>query len=167
MSQSIQLNPGNNGSINISVNTGKRPDTTQKIPGDEKKSVSLANRKQNDGLTARQNIAKKQAMKIVGDAFDGDKKIDAQLQGLRDKNKVLLSDRGEKQKIIESCEQDIADMKKGFGVSDDSQEQKDLELLQKEILNPQDLTKEDMNRIKKIKEGGLTEYQTAAVDKTV
>ena len=166
MSQAIQLNPSGNGAINISVNTGKQNGLTQKLSGEEKKSISLANQNKNDGLAARQNIAKKQAMKIVGDAFDGDKKIDAQLQEIRDKNKVLSSDRGEKQKIIASCEQDITDMKKAYGVSDDSQEQKDLELLQKEILSHQDLTRSDMDRLKEIKEGGLTEYQTAAVDKT-
>ena len=159
-------NSGTDGAINISVNTGKQTESIPQIPGKHQKTVFYANRNKNDGLTARQNIAKKQAMKIVGDAFEGDKKIDTQLQEIRDKNKVLASDRGEKQKIIASCEQDIADMKKAYGVADDSQEQKDLELLQKEILSPQDLTRSDMDRLKQIKEGGLTEYQTAAVDKT-
>ncbi len=165
MSRLVQMN-SNNIAINISVNTVKQLETARRMPDEEKKSVSLAKTNQNDGLAARQNIAKKQAMKIVGDAFDGDKKIDAQLKEIRDKNKVLAADRGEKQKIIASCEQDIANMKKAYGVADDSQEQKDLELLQKEILSPQDLTKSDMERLKEIKEGWLTEYQTAAVDKT-
>lgn len=159
-------NSGTNGAINISVNTGKQTESIHKVSGKDKKNISLAKQNKNDGLTARQNIAKKQAMKIVGDAFEGDKKIDAQLQEIRDKNKVLLADRGEKQKLIASREQDIADLKNAYGVADDSQEQKDLELLQKEILSPQDLTRSDMDRLKLIKKGGLTEYQTAAVDKT-
>ena len=46
-------------------------------------AVSGATLNENSPLSQRQSLAKKQALKVVSDAFGGEKKLDAQMQGIK------------------------------------------------------------------------------------
>ena len=107
---------------------------------------------------------RKKAMKIIGDAFAGESKIDDDMANRREKIRSLTGEIGDSTKAISDIEASRAALQDKFGVSSDSQEQKDLELLAKGIetgFSGSDvrLTKEEEEQIAKIKAAGLTEYQ--------
>lgn len=103
-------------------------------------------------------------MKIIGDAFAGESKIDDDMANRREKIRSLTREIGDSTKAISDIEASRAALQDKFGVSSDSQEQKDLELLAKGVetgFSGSDvrLTKEEEEQIAKIKAAGLTEYQ--------
>ena len=54
-------------------------------------SVPLAGQKGENLIQQRQDLARKQALKVVADAFDGEKKFDAQMQSIKDEINNLQS----------------------------------------------------------------------------
>lgn len=107
---------------------------------------------------------RKKAMKIIGDAFAGESKIDDDMANRREKIRSLTGEIGDSTKAISDIEASRAALQDKFGVSSDSREQKDLELLAKGVetgFSGSDvrLTKEEEEQIAKIKAAGLTEYQ--------
>ena len=110
-----------------------------------------------DPIATKKAQVRKKAMKIIGDAFAGESKIDDDMANRREKI-------GDSTKAISDIEASRAALQDKFGVSSDSQEQKDLELLAKGVetgFSGSDvrLTKEEEEQIAKIKAAGLTEYQ--------
>lgn len=117
-----------------------------------------------DPIAAKKAQAQKKAMKIIGDAFAGESRIDDDMENRRDKIRSLTREIGINTKAISDIEASRAALQDKFGVSSDSQEQKDLELLAKGVeagFSGSDirLTKEEEDRIARIKAAGLTEYQ--------
>lgn len=117
-----------------------------------------------DPIAAKKAQAQKKAIKIIGDAFAGESKIDDDIANRRDKIRSLTQEIGANTKAIRHIESSRTALQKQFGVSEDSKEQKDLELLAKDIesgFSGSDiqLTKEEEEQIARIKAAGLTEYQ--------
>ena len=82
-------------------------------------------------IEARRNNAKKQALKVVSDAWKQDNqsaKDIEDMQGLKQTKVSEMNDMRAKMKDIENTKKSLQDE---YGVSDDSKEQKDLELLEK------------------------------------
>ena len=52
-------------------------------------TISAANLTGDSLIAQRQGLAKKQALKVVSDAFGGEKKLDAQMQSIKDEIKRL------------------------------------------------------------------------------
>lgn len=121
-----------------------------------------------DPVVQKIEEAKKQAMCIVSDTFTSERKIDDDLQSRRDK----VNDLGNKIKQAEDQINEINkskdELKEIYNVLEDSDEQKDLELLEKrnESKNNPDITftDEEMERLAKIDEEGMTEYQQRALE---
>ena len=86
-----------------------------------------------DPIAAKKEEAKKKAMKIVGDAFANEQKIDDDLNARRERIKSLQKDKGEADKAIREIEDSRAALRDVYGIEEDSQEEKDLKLLEKEI----------------------------------
>lgn len=86
---------------------------------------------QQDRITQRRERAKKKALKIVGDAWNGDKKIDQSISEVRDRVAQLNAEKEENLTVISGTEEQKEALRKQYGVSADSQEQKDLELLER------------------------------------
>ncbi|MDE6760287.1 MAG: hypothetical protein K2J90_06320 [Lachnospiraceae bacterium] len=117
-----------------------------------------------DSILAKKQRAQKEAMKMLKDVFDADMKTDVE-QKAREQHIEEMKRQNEKAK---SGLKDIEDMQDNlmeqYGLTEDSQEQKDLELVRK-VRNSKDpfakdkLTKEEQERYEKITEQGLTEYQ--------
>ena len=117
-----------------------------------------------DPIATKKAQVRKKAMKIIGDAFAGESKIDDDMTNRREKIRSLTREIGDSTKAISDIEASRAALQDKFGVSSDSQEQKDLELLAKGVetgFSGSDvrLTKEEEEQIAKIKAAGLTEYQ--------
>ncbi len=117
-----------------------------------------------DPVAKRQQEAKKQVMKIIGDARASDRKLEEGIEESRTKiqeyQKTLDEANGELKRIAKDKEE----IRKAYGVEADSQEEQDLKLLEKKRLAARPgsdirLTDEESQRIKEIYERGLTEYQ--------
>ncbi len=122
-----------------------------------------------DPIAEKKQQAREQAMKIVGDAWAGEQIIDADIESRRARIKELKSEIGACNKEIQWFEEERERLQEVYGVTDNSREQQDLELLAKEIDSKTpgkqvSLTKEEREQIAQIKAGGLTEYQTRSLE---
>ena len=84
-----------------------------------------------DPITQRKLYARQKAFKMIGDAWDGDRKIDQNIQEIRDKLAQLGQEYGENLDNIAQGEARKEALRQQYGVAADSQEQKDLEILEK------------------------------------
>ena len=124
---------------------------------------------QNDPIAAKREEAKKKAMKIIGDAFANDRKIDDDLNARSENIRKLKGVQIDAKKAVSEIEADRAALRESYGIEPDSAEEKELQLLEKEFRARQkgsdvQLFKEDMEEIAKIKSRGLTEYQSRSME---
>ena len=169
----IRANSNENQVINVSSAAQERAaERAGRKAGKQNKKTSifagdLGLGMQQDRITQRKQRAQRKALKIIGNAWDGDRKIDQTIEEYRDKIAQL------KDEMKENCNQiDLRDewkekLRQDYGVAENSQEQKDLELLEKEADSYMHytyseqvvLTDEEKERLAEIHEQGLTEYQ--------
>ena len=117
-----------------------------------------------DPIAKKREEARNQAMKIVGDAWAGEKKIDDDLEERRRKieeHKVTLSDSLDAVNKIDEERLALRDEK---GFTGEDKEEQELRLLEKEADSEKEgsyvwLTKEDRKELARLKEEGLTDYQ--------
>ena len=83
-------------------------------------SVSGANLKGESLIQQRQGLAKKQALKVVSDAFAGEKKLDAQMQSIKDEIKRLQDEINEKSAMLGDNNARIKELQEEFGVDPES-----------------------------------------------
>lgn len=122
-----------------------------------------------DPIAQKKKEAQKQAMKIITDAWGGDKKLDADIEERRSRIASLQNDIGELKKSLQDVEEQRAALRESYGIGEDSQEEQDLKLLEKEIdaKTPGknvSLTMEEREKIEELKAAGLTEYQTRSLE---
>lgn len=86
---------------------------------------------QQDQIMQRRARARQKALKIVGDAWNGDKKIDQNILDIRDRAAQLMEEKKENLEVIDTAKMQKEALREQYGVAADSQEQKDLELLEK------------------------------------
>ena len=115
-------------------------------------------------IEARRNNAKKQALKVVSDAWKSDNKSAgsiADMEGLKQSKVSEMNEIRAKMKDIENTKKSLQEE---YGVADGSQEQKDLELLEKYQNNMNgssydQFSDEEISRLKELQNAPLTEYQ--------
>lgn len=132
-----------------------------------------------DTITLRKQQAKKKALKLIQDAWTGDRKVAQNITDIKAKADELQADIEANQEIINQGELQKEALREQYGVEADSQEQKDLELLEKEAdmrrlgTGPDGvhLTEEEQNRLKELKDPitgeykvPLTEYQKRCLE---
>lgn len=154
--------------------TADNPETKKKQEQLEKGSVFSGDLNENlfmDKIEARKKAAQKRALQVVSDAWEGDRKIDEDLQERRDLINRLQEENRKAQAGVNEINQMQEAVKQQYGIADDSQEQKDLELLLREqemfkdpsLKNPmsssEGLTKEELEYVAGLKARGLTDYQ--------
>lgn len=125
--------------------------------------------KQLDPIAQKKQQARQQAMKIVSDAWEGERKIDEDIEDRRNKIAKLRTDMGTARKQLKGIEEAREELRKNCGVEKDSQEEQDLKLLEKEMdmYKPGkgvSLSKEEMERIAQLKKNGLTQYQQRSLE---
>ena len=117
---------------------------------------------QQDRISLRRQRAQKKALKIVGDAWKGDKKIDQNIMEIRDRVAQLNAEKKENLGIIAEGEAQKEAMRQQYGVDADSQEQKELELLERAAdaereCNFDLLTENEWKQVKELKQRQLSE----------
>lgn len=126
----------------------------------------------NDPIAKKRQEAQEKALKVVGDAFDNDKKIDDDLQKRSNHISKLYENMESASKEIGNIEKNKLELRESYGIKDDSEEQKDLELLEKrrdslEIGSTITLSDEEKERLSEIDKAGKTEYQTRSLQMDV
>lgn len=123
-----------------------------------------------DPVTKKRQDARKQAMKIVSDAWAGDQKIDEGIEKSRNKVKEFQNKKYEAERGIKEIDDARAALKDSYGITDESQEQQDLLLLERKIAAERRgdvqsaFTPEEQERLAQIEAEGLTEYQERSLD---
>lgn len=118
-----------------------------------------------DSITLRRQQAQKKAKELVQNAWDVDRKTDqsiAKYEALAEEQKkeILVN----RDRILE-CRDRKENLREGYGVEKDSQEQKDLELLERlHYPGSREFTEEEYERLKEIKDEPLTEYQQMCLE---
>ncbi len=118
-------------------------------------------------LIAKKDKMKKNALKILKDAFADDQKIDEGLNKHRSKIADLEKEASQAAGEMNRIEELKEALKDTYGITEDSTEQKDLELLEKKKsidIGSSDavLTEEETERLKSM--GPATEYQKVALE---
>lgn len=157
----------------IMLRNGEWEDRNGKKQTQEKKSLYTGDMMvQADRLALKKQLARKEAMKIIGDVFSVDRGLDDTMAGLEEQMKRLDDETLAYFKKLEDVETYRTQLEEGYQVERDSQECKDLELLRKEIdasypWTGVELTDEEKESLAAIKEQGITGYQSEmlALDK--
>ncbi len=118
-----------------------------------------------DKIQIKRQQAQKKAMKIVGDTFTAEKEINQSLTDMADRLDALQKEGYEYHKELERITENRNELQENYGVTDESEEHADLELLRKERKANEPGSKvtldyEETKRLEKIHEKGLTGYQT-------
>lgn len=123
----------------------------------------------NNPVAQRREQARKQAWNVVKNAWENDRSVDDMIQKRRGHYAELSVLRDELDAGISRVNEQKENLRKFYGVQEDSGEQKDLELLEKEqdynkhILS-EELTAEERVRLEEIHKQPLTEYQARVLE---
>jgi len=160
-SQNVQL-------INLSKEN-KQNFILNQSKGNEKKhknsSINAGNFKamlQQDAIAMKQVEGQKKKMKTILDQFAEDRSIDDNLSARRQHQSELVDVAGAAQAEIGRIQDLHQQMKESLGINDDSDEQKNLDLLEKSMDGAQTLSDDEMEQLKNM--GPLTDYQKAALE---
>ena len=122
-----------------------------------------------DPVAKRREEARKQAWKVVENAWKNDRSVDDTIKSHRDSYAELENRKKEALAAIDETNQQKEALREQCGVDADSQEQQDLLLLEKEqdykngVLD-EGLTDEEYDRLAEIHKKSLTEYQKQALE---
>lgn len=159
------------GVISVSFVTGQ-DEQAQGAAGKKQgktKSVQMGAPMRQNPVQEKKEAALRKARKIVSDVFEADNKVALDMEKHRANIKTLKAESKEASAELRKINDQKAAWKEEYGITDDSQEQKDLELLEKR----QDsqwpgsgivLTPEEEKRLAEIDEKGLTEYQQRSLE---
>lgn len=122
-----------------------------------------------DPIEQKKALAKKQAYKIIRDALSGELKRDADVQEVKDHAEQLRRDMAQAQNEIARIDGEKENWREECGVAEDSEEQKDLELLEKREAYERgdftkELTEEEKKRLAELDKRGYTDYQKKALE---
>lgn len=162
--------------MNIDLNTAIRNDNIKSLNNNQ----GVLNNKNNviDGKTLnlsgnildeKKTQAKKEAMKIIRDAFEGDQKISDSFNEKKRHLEELIQSKGEAEKVIKDIESERKALREEYGLSENSQEEQELKLLEKEFRSGLpgseiSLSYEEKEALDEIKQRGLTEYQSRSME---
>lgn len=120
-------------------------------------------------IAMKKQLHQKEALHVVGVTNKSEKKLDANVEEMRNNIRKLQDENKSANAFYQKYQQKIAQAKEDYGVSDDSQEQKDLELLMKQFdirthgkSSRGELTEEEEKYLENM--GELTEYQQLAME---
>lgn len=166
-----------NADMNINLNTTFTNENIKAVNNDQSvlkgqnnvikgKTLNLGS----NSLDEKKAQAKKDAMKLIRNAFEGDQKISNEFNDKKRHVEELIKDKGEADKIINDIENERKMLRDEYGLSENSQEEKELKLLEKDFRSglpgsDVSLSEEERKAIAEIKERGFTEYQSRSMEK--
>ena len=123
----------------------------------------------NDPIAQKRKEAQQKAMKVVTDAWESDKAIDKSIEERQKHYHQMLEIKENAQKELKELTAQKEALKEMYGIKDDSQEQKDLEFIEKvkDYLGgdfDNGITEEDLANYVEIRKQPLTEYQKRALE---
>jgi hypothetical protein len=114
-----------------------------------------------DTIAIKKLHSQKQAMKEILEQFNNDQILDKGIETRRDHQEVLTADMELAAKEISNIKKLKQEVQETYGVTDDSEEQKNLELLERSMFESKELTEEELKQLENM--GPLTEYQKTAL----
>ncbi len=119
-----------------------------------------------DDIALKKIEARKNAIKVILSAFTGDMETDEILNERAQHANELQREKKQAQDEINKINDQKQEIKEAYGIADDSEEQKNLELLEKQSRiacgSAETLSEEEKERLNNM--GPLTEYQQAALE---
>lgn len=115
-----------------------------------------------DRISQRREQAQKQAFKVVRDAWEGEKRIEEQLDECRKRIREFAKEEKSAQDNLNEIAKQSEELKATYGITDDCEEAQELELLRRKKASGRggcSLTEEEREKCFRIEERGLTEYQ--------
>lgn len=121
-----------------------------------------------DPIAQKRKEGQQKAMKVVQDAWKNDQSVDESINARREHYQQMESLKKEAQDELADINSDKAVLKELYGIKDDSVEQQDLELLEKQQdyknhVGPP-LSMEEMDQLAEIEKKPRTEYQKRALE---
>lgn len=166
MSITIKMNQGNTG-IQMSGTTAGR----NKTQDTKTRSTVFAGDLmlvQGNQIEQKKQTARRQAMKLITDAWGRDELASQSIKDMEQQKADYVEQMQEAKEHEKTFEKSKKELQEQYGVADDSQEQKDLELLEKfqnykNGSHDESFTKEDVDRLKELQNLPRTEYQEKAL----
>lgn len=169
MSNGIRINMSN--IMNTDLSENKNLDGKVK----ETKGIFVGNLGLNNNqginplIEQKRKLAGKQAMKLISDAWERDNKSADAVSEMKEIKQEKIDEANELNAKINEIDEQKAALQKQYGVSDESQEQKDLELLQKYQNNKNgvsydEFSKEELERLNELQHTERTEYQARVLE---
>lgn len=152
--QILNSNKINSRELNETAQNNKHKNKHEKTTG----TIYAGDLNVNQDLVANKKaLGQKQAIKKILDAFSRELSVDAGVQDIKNQQKKLNTDIDEYKDKIKSVQDMKEDIQKSYGVSGDSEEQKNLDAVIKANNNPEALSEDEKNRL--VNMGPLTDYQ--------
>lgn len=119
-------------------------------------------------VAGKKHFAQQQAMKLIADAYKMDEAESKNIQNMKDKIGELNDEVHKRNEKVAFLEERKATLKEEYGIGDDEQQQKDLELLEKYQKNKggfgyEEFSEEEIARLKELEDTPLSEYQKKAL----
>ena len=165
MSLTIRSTMNNQAAAQGIDNTDKNTDNSKQTKNRKTINASELNLKPyNDNqIDAKRLRARKQAMKLISDAWKSADKTDKNIEDMKLDKLNKLDEITELKNKVSDLENEKEAYRVDYGVDKDSQEQKDLELLEKYQNNrygsAEDTFSKELDRLKELQNTPLTEYQ--------
>jgi hypothetical protein len=119
-------------------------------------------------IERKKSLYRKEAGHVISTAARGEKKVDDSINRARERVQALMDDNDEANRQLNGIKNQMSEAMESYGVEADSQEQQDLELLekaydfQKEGHSLLELSDEEQERLKNM--GEMTEYQKYSME---
>lgn len=160
MSGAISFNVNNIQSQQISNNTTQKQGKSV-FAGGQDGTGPLAG---NSMIEQRKKMAGKQAMKLISDAFGRDIKSQESIDKLRELKSQKLDELRDKNKSMAEIDEQKAALMKEYGITEDSDEMKELELLKKYQNNRMgiltgEFSDEEIEKLKSLQGTSRSEFQ--------
>ena len=119
---------------------------------------------QGNQIEQKKQTARRQAMKLITDAWGRDELASQSIKDMEQQKADYVEQMQEAKEHEKTFEKSKKELQEQYGVADDSQEQKDLELLEKfqnykNGSHDESFTKEDVDRLKELQNLPRTEYR--------
>ena len=162
---------GNQVSVFMGERTRQREELAEKQAGKHRKRSVFAGdlNVTQDKILQKRKEAQKKALKVVADTWEGDRKIDADVEERRMRIKSLREEAGAAKKEIAAVKAGMEGLRKQYGVESDSAEQKDLELILKARESMRSgskvsLSEDERERLAELDKKERTEYQSRVLE---
>jgi hypothetical protein len=154
------------GNMVINLNSKNTDEQTGKASSEKDKKSSqvifAGDMKLNSNqIDQKKQQAHKSALKKIMDQYKNDLNMDDTVSELKDKSRELTEEIKFSREQINGLDASTEDIKKTYGITDDSAEQKDLKLLEKSMFTNDKLSEDEQKQLASM--GSLTDYQKAAL----